>query len=115
MSACGRCRTCSLVMLSRNPSALTSATADRGMNTVLRLSRCPSRSSTEVTRPLPASTTNPSTCPMSPSVACTRSPRYTSSSPGSLSGMTSTVTGSGIAPGVAGVAIGPGMTGPGLA
>src|SRR6266704_6266427 len=65
-----------LVMLSRIPSS-TPVTALIGIATSLRAHKCPSWRSTWVTWWLRGSMTSPSTCPISPSVAWTRSPRRT--------------------------------------
>jgi hypothetical protein len=75
-------------MPSSNPITLPNGTA-----TSLRASRCPSLTSTWVTRPVAGSTRRPRSCPMSPSLAWTCSPPCSSTSPG---GMTSTVSLSGI-------------------
>ena len=81
---CGRVaadpRPVRFVMLSRIPAS-TDATALTGMATCLRPHRWPSLSRTWVTFWSAGSTTNPSTCPMWPSTACTLSWRSTSISP----------------------------------
>ena len=69
----GRSCTCCLVMFSRIPSP-TPVTALIGIATSLRPHRCPSWSSTWVTRWLSGSMTSPWTFPMWPSVAWTCSP-----------------------------------------
>ena len=68
----GRSSTCCFVMFSRIPAS-TDATALTGMATCLRPHRWPSMSRTWVTFWSAGSTTNPSTCPIWPSTACTLS------------------------------------------
>ena len=74
-------------MLSRIPSS-TEATALTGIATCLRPHRWPSLSRTWVTAWSPRFTMKPSTCPISPSTACTRSCRSTSVSPSGMAWLT---------------------------
>src|SRR5580693_6090098 len=87
--AAGKSSTCFLVMLSRIPAS-TPVTALIGMLTSLRPQRCPSWSSTWVTRLSSGSTRKPCTFPISPSSAWTLSPRCTSTSPSGTTSWTTT-------------------------
>src|SRR5262249_48373047 len=68
----GRSRTCCRVMVSRMPSSKLAMSA-AGMAVSCRCHALPCRTSTWVTWPLPGSRRSARRCPMSPSVACTRS------------------------------------------